>query len=106
VSPDGASWIALYKSVVGQESTADHMKNIAFDHHVLAWWTNLDRGLRLQRQPHLLSQGDARGWRGLESVAMEYPIELKARLDPLVISIAQAIDNTQADCGATAAKIQ
>ena len=30
VSPDGASWIALYKSNVGKEATADHMKNVLF----------------------------------------------------------------------------
>lgn len=31
-------------------------------------------------------------------IAFEYPIEFKNRMEPLVISAAQALDNTQTDC--------
>ena len=111
VSPDGASWIALYKSVAGKEPTADHMKNVAFAPGETITYLRGERtwiavsGYKdshiFYRKAMLVCGGAA--W---NHVAMEYPIELKARLDPLVTSIAQALDNTQADCGATAAKTQ
>jgi hypothetical protein len=111
VSPDGASWIALYKSVVGKEITADHMKNVAFAPGETITYLRGERtwiavsGYKdshiFYRKAMLVCGGAA--W---NHVAMEYPIELKARLDPLTTSIAQAIDNTQADCGATSAKTQ
>jgi hypothetical protein len=111
VSPDGASWIALYKSVVGKETTADHMKNVVFAPGETITYLRGERtwlavsGYKdshvFYRKATLVCGGAA--W---NHVAMEYPIELKARMDPLVTSLAQAIDNTQADCGATAAKTQ
>jgi len=111
VAPDGASWIALYKSVVEKESTADHMKNVAFAPGETVTYLRGERtwvavsGYKdshiFYRKAMLVCGGNA--W---NHVAMEYPIELKARLDPLVTSIAQAIDNTEADCGASATKTQ
>ena len=38
-------------------------------------------------------------------IAFEYPSELKARMDAFVASAAQALDNTQSDCGETVFRI-
>jgi len=35
-------------------------------------------------------------------IAFEYPAELKIKMDPLVAAAAQALDNTQSDCGQSA----
>ena len=109
VSPDGASWVALYKSAVGSEPIADHMKSIVFAPGETVTYLRGERtwvavsGYKEShaffRKAMLVCAGAA--W---NHVAMEYPIELKSQMDPMTAAIAQALDNTQADCGATAAK--
>jgi hypothetical protein len=109
VSPDGASWVALYKSAVGSEPIADHMKGMVFAPGETVTYLRGERtwvavsGYKdshaFYRKAMLVCAGTA--W---NHVALEYPIESKNQMEPMAAAIAQALDNTQADCGTTAAK--
>jgi hypothetical protein len=111
VSPDGSAWVALYKSTAGSEPVADHMKSIAFAPNETVTYLRGERtwvavsGYReskiFYRKATLVCGGAA--W---NQIAMEYPIESKSQMEPMVTAMAQALDNTQAECGATAAKPQ
>jgi hypothetical protein len=107
ISPDGASWIAIYKASAKEETPADHMKEIIFAPSETI--TNL-RGERtwiavsglkdtkiFYRKAILACAGTA--W---HHIAVEYPVELKDRMDRFVALASRTLDDTQNDCGGSA----
>jgi hypothetical protein len=103
LSPDGTSWLAMYKSSAQDEPVADHMRNIIFAKDETITYLRGERtwvvvsGIKeshvFYRKAILACAG--KSW---HHIAFEYPVELKARMDPLVISAARALDDTQTDC--------
>jgi hypothetical protein len=104
LSPDGASWFAAYRTAADKQSTADHMKVVLFgDDETITYlrgertWvavSGFKQSRIFYRKAMLACAGKA--W---HHVAFEYPAELKQRMDQFVIAAAQALENTQSDCG-------
>lgn len=102
LSPDGTSWLALYRAP-GDEPVADHMQSIIFAKDETVTYLRGERtwvavagfkGSRIfYRKAILACAGKA--W---HHIAFEYPAELKAKMDPFVVAAAQALDNTLSDC--------
>ena len=107
VSPDGASWFAAYRTAAENESNAEHMKAVVFaDDETITYlrgertWvavSGFKKSRIFYRKAILACAGKA--W---HHIAVEYPAELKRSMDPFVGAIAQALENTQMDCGETA----
>ena len=104
LSPDGASWFAVYRRTADKESIADHMKVVLFgDDETITYlrgertWvavSGFKQSRIFYRKAILACAGKA--W---HHVAFEYPAERKRSMDPFVIAAAQALENTQSDCG-------
>jgi hypothetical protein len=103
LSPDGISWLALYRAPVDDEPIADHMRSIVFAKDEIITYLRGERtwvavaGFKgnhiFYRKAILACAGKA--W---HHIAFEYPAEFKTKMDPFVVSVAQALDNTQSDC--------
>jgi len=107
LSPDGTSWLAIYRASAEDEPLADHMRSIIFVKDETITYLRGERtwvavsGFKdsriFYRKAILACAGKA--W---HHIAFEYPAELKIKMDPLVAAAAQALDNTQSDCGQSA----
>lgn len=103
LSPDGTSWLAVYRAPVLDEPIADHMRSIIFAKDETITYLRGERtwvavsGFKesriFYRKAILACAGKA--W---HHIAFEYPAELKIKMDAFVISAAQALDNTRSDC--------
>ena len=103
LSPDGTSWLALYRSPAQDEPIADHMRNIVFAKDEIITYLRGERtwvavsGIKdsriFYRKAILACAG--KSW---HHIALEYPVELKNRMDPVVVSAARGLDETQTDC--------
>jgi hypothetical protein len=103
LSPDGTSWLAVYRSPIQEESISEHMRNVIFAKDETITYLKGERtwvavsGFKesriFYRKAILACTGKA--W---HHIAFEYPAELKLKMDGLVASAARALDNTQADC--------
>jgi hypothetical protein len=93
----------MYRSSAQDEPLADRMRNIIFAKDETITYLRGERtwvvvsGIKesyiFYRKAILACTG--KSW---HHIAFEYPVELKARMDPLVISAARALDDTQIDC--------
>jgi hypothetical protein len=103
LSPDGTSWLAVYRAPALDEPIANHMRSIIFAKDETITYLRGERtwvavsGFKdsriFYRKAVLACAGKA--W---HHIAFEYPAELKTKIDALVISAAQALDNTRSDC--------
>jgi hypothetical protein len=103
LSPDGTSWLAIYRASAQDEPVADHMRNVIFAKDETITYLRGERtwfvvaGFKdsriFYRKAILACAGKA--W---HHIAFEYPAELKAKMDAFVLAAAQALDNTQSDC--------
>ena len=103
LSPDGTSWLAIYRASAEDEPPADHMRSVIFAKDETITYLRGERtwvvvsGFKdsriFYRKAILACAGKA--W---HHIAFEYPAELKTRMDPFVLTAAQALDNTQSDC--------
>ena len=103
LSPDGTSWVAIYRASAEDEPLADHMRSIVFAKDETITYLRGERtwvavsGFKdsriFYRKAILACAGKA--W---HHIAFEYPTELKTKMDALVLAAAQALDNTQSDC--------
>jgi len=103
LSPDGTSWLAVYRAPALNEPIANHMRSIIFAKDETITYLRGERtwvavsGFKdsriFYRKAVLACAGKA--W---HHIAFEYPAELKTRMDPFVLAAAQALDNTQSDC--------
>ena len=101
-SPDGAAWLAIYKTPA-DVAVADHMKSVAFGDgetliHVQgerSWIAAAGfKGSRMFYRRALLSCG-GRAW---HHVAFEYPVEMKPRMERFVALAAEGLHDSQTDC--------
>ena len=103
LSPDGTSWLAVYRGPALDEPIADHMRSIVFAKDETITYLRGERtwvavsGFKdsriFYRKAILACAGKA--W---HHIAFEYPAEHKSKMDALVIAAAQALENTKADC--------
>ena len=103
LSPDGASWLAVYRTPTQNEPVAEHMRDLIFVNDEVITYLRGERtwvavsGFKdsrvFYRKAILACAGKA--W---HHIAFEYPAEMKDNMEPLVSSAARALDNTQADC--------
>ena len=103
LSPDGTSWLAVYRSTSQDEPVGDHMRNVIFAKDETITYLRGERtwvavsGIKdsriFYRKAILACAG--KSW---HHIAFEYPVELKTRMDPLVVSASRALDDTRADC--------
>lgn len=103
LSPDGTSWLAVYRAAVQEEPIADHMRSVVFAKGETITYLRGERtwvavsGFKdsriFYRKAILACAGNA--W---HHIAFEYPAELKTKMDALVVSAARALDDTQSDC--------
>lgn len=106
LSPDGTSWLAVYKAPAESVPAADHMRDVVFGKDETITYLRGERtwvavsGFKdsriFYRKAILACAGKA--W---HHIAFEYPVESKERMDLLVAAIAQTLDNTQNDCQET-----
>jgi hypothetical protein len=106
LSPDGASWLAIYRASAEEEPLADHMRSIIFAKDETITYLRGERtwiavsGFKdsriFYRKAILACAGKA--W---HHIAFEYPAELRTKMDAFVLSVAQALDNTQSNCEQT-----
>jgi hypothetical protein len=104
LSPDGASWFAVYSAAADKESISDHLKVVLFGEGETVTYLRGERtwvavsGFKqsriFYRKAILACTGKT--W---HHIAFEYPVELKRNMDQFVIAAAQALDATQSDCG-------
>ena len=102
LSPDGASWLAVYAFPTAKEPIATHMQSVAFaEGETLTY-------LRGERDWIVVSgtKGDrifyrkatiACGGKVWHHIAFEYPVERKRAMDPFVIRAATIIDLAEND---------
>ena len=103
LSPDGNSWIAIYRVSADTEQPSDHLKEVIFASGETITYLRGTRswvavsGFKSDRifYRKAVSACAGKEW---HHVAFEYPIELHEKLDGLVNSAADALDNTEADC--------
>lgn len=109
LSPDGMSWIAIYKAPADGEQVSDHLRDVIFAPNETITYLHGERtwvavsgfkGDRIVYRKALLAC-EGKEW---HHIAFEYPIELKERLDPMVTATARALDGTVANCGRPVAK--
>ena len=103
LSPDGASWLAVYKSSAQDEPIPDHMRSVLFAQGETITYLRGERswvavsGFKdsriFYRKAVLACAGKV--W---HHIAFEYPTELNANMDFFVASAGQALENTQTDC--------
>jgi hypothetical protein len=102
-SPDGTSWLAVYRSTSQDEPVGDHMRNVIFAKDETITYLRGERtwvavsGIKdsriFYRKAVLACAGKL-----LHHIAFEYPVELKTRMDSLVVSASRALDDTRTDC--------
>lgn len=103
LSPDGTSWIAVYRTEVGSEAINDHLKSVIFAPNETITYLRGD-GARVAVSGHkddrVVYRKAVLACEGKEwhHVAFEYPIQLKERIEPLVIAVARTLDTTLTDC--------
>ena len=103
LSPDGASWFAVYKTAANRP-VSEHMKAIAFasDDETLTHlrgertWIEAAgfKGSRIFYRKAIVACA-GKTW---HHVAFEYPAEIKTAMDRYVGPAASALDTTQLDC--------
>ena len=103
LSPDGNSWLAIYRAAAQDEPAADHMRSVIFAKDETITYLRGERtwfavagfkGSRIfYRKAILACAGKA--W---HHIAFEYPAELKTKMDAFVLAAAQALDNTESNC--------
>jgi hypothetical protein len=103
LSPDGTSWLAVYRAPAQDEPVADHMRSVLFAKDETITYLRGERtwvavsGFKesriFYRKAILACAGKV--W---HHIAFEYPAELKNRMDGLVAAAAQALENTKTDC--------
>jgi len=102
-SPDGAAWLAIYKTPA-DTPVAEHMKSIVFAEGETLTYVQGERswitasGFKQSRMFYrraLLSCG-GRVW---HHVAFEYPIEIKDRMERFIALAAEGLHDSQTDCG-------
>jgi hypothetical protein len=103
LSPDGTSWLAIYRASAEDEPAADHLRSVIFAKDETITYLRGERtwvvvsGFKdsriFYRKAILACAGKA--W---HHIAFEYPAELKTKMDAFVLVAAQALDNTQSDC--------
>jgi hypothetical protein len=110
-SPDGAAWLAIYKSPADVPVT-DHMKSTVFagQEETLTYiqgersWIAAAgfKGSRMFYRKAILACG-GRIW---HHVAFEYPPETKARVDRFIHLAAEGLHDSQTDCDEAVAERQ
>jgi hypothetical protein len=103
LSPDGTSWLAIYRASGEDEAVPDHMRSVIFAKDETITHLKGERtwvavsGFKdsriFYRKAILACAGKA--W---HHIAFEYPAELKTQMDAFVLAAAQALDNTQSNC--------
>ena len=102
-SPDGAAWLAIYKTPA-DVAVADHMKSVAFPgggetltylQGERSWIAAAGfKESRMFYRKALLSCG-GRVW---HNVAFEYPVEIKPRMERFIALAAEGLHDSQIDC--------
>ena len=110
-SPDGAAWLAIYKTSA-DGPVADHMKSVAFagEGETLtsiqgerSWIAVAGfKESRMFYRKAILACG-GRVW---HHIAFEYPPEIKARIDRFVFLAAEGLNASQTDCDEAVAERQ
>jgi hypothetical protein len=104
LSPDGASWFAIYRAPANDKPQSEHMKAIAFagEDEIITYlrgerdWISASgfKGSRIFYRKAILACG-GRAW---HHIAFEYAAELRRAMDQFVAIAAYALDNSQSDC--------
>jgi len=103
VSPDGFSWLAIYRASAEDESIPDHMRSIIFAKDETITYLRGERtwvavsGFKASRIFYRKAMIACAG-KTWHHVAFEYPAELKSKMDALVAAAAQALENTLSNC--------
>ena len=103
LSPDGTSWLALYRSPLKTNplpTTCATSSSLRMK--LLHTCGESEHGSQFPVSRTAVSstgkpssRGAGKSW---HHVALEYPVELKNRMDPVVVSAARGLDETQTDC--------
>ena len=110
MSPDGAAWLAIYKTPANA-ATTEHMKSIAFaDGETLTYiqgersWIAAAgfKGSHMFYRKAILACG-GRVW---HHVAFEYPPEVKTRIERFIVLAAEGLHDSQTDCDEAVAERQ
>jgi len=103
ISPDGNSWFAVYRSSAAERPVPEHLKSVLFAEGETITYLRGERswvavaGFKETRAffRKVVLACAGKSW---HHIALEYPIEQKARMDQFAAAAAQALDDTQADC--------
>ncbi len=104
VSPDGSSWIAFYKFPTDKESASAHIKAVAFaDGEDVAFLQANAQDVAVAGRKSVdrvyyrraVIDCQSNSW---QHIAVEYPADQKATVEPIALAASRQLDRTLAAC--------